>query len=37
MFKKNKFDGEGRILYPMGQVVEGIWENGHNKFLKTVR
>ena len=30
-------DGNGKILYPNGQVVEGRWQNGRNLSMEHVK
>jgi hypothetical protein len=36
-FKDSKFHGEGRITLKNGNVLEGLWEDGHSLELKAVR
>ncbi len=35
-FKDSKFHGEGQIRLKNGNVLEGIWEDGHSVELRAV-
>lgn len=35
-FKENEIHGNGKVIYPNGQVIEGIWENGKNRSVGQV-
>ena len=35
-FKNSKFHGQGKIILPNGNVLEGTWEDGHSVQLMAV-
>ena len=34
--KGDKLDGPGKIFCENGRIVEGVWKNGHNKFVTKI-
>jgi hypothetical protein len=36
-FRNSKFHGAGQIQLPNGNILEGIWEDGHSQELTAVK